>query len=135
MSGTITGPEGKPRCRWCGQVPELIGYHDNEWGFPVGDDRRLFEKLCLESFQAGLSWRTILVKRDHFRAAFDRFDFDRIARYTERDIERLLGNEGIVRHRGKIEAVIKIDQRPRRRLCDPGKGRTRPPTFPASGIG
>jgi len=106
MSGTITGPDGKPRCRWCGHVPELIGYHDNEWGFPVGDDRRLFEKLCLESFQSGLSWRTILAKRDHFRAAFDRFDFDRIARYTERDVERLLGNKGIVRHRGKIEAVI-----------------------------
>jgi DNA-3-methyladenine glycosylase I len=106
MSVTITGPDGKPRCRWCGAAPEFLAYHDTEWGFPVADDRRLFEKLSLEGFQSGLSWRTILAKRDNFRAAFQDFDFDRIARFTDRDIDRLLKDEGIVRHRGKIEAVI-----------------------------
>lgn len=111
MSDTIPGPDGKPRCRWCGAVPELLGYHDTEWGFPVGDDQRLFEKLCLESFQSGLSWRTILAKRENFRAAFHNFDFDKVARFTQRDITRLLKDEGIVRHRGKIEAVINNAQR------------------------
>jgi DNA-3-methyladenine glycosylase I len=106
MSATIAGPDGKPRCRWRGAAPEFLAYHDTEWGFPVADDRRLFEKLSLEGFQSGLSWRTILAKRDNFRAAFHDFDFDRIARFTERDIDRLLKDEGIVRHRGKIEAVI-----------------------------
>src|SRR5262249_39085148 len=81
-------------------------YHDSEWGFPVADDRRLFEKLCLEGFQSGLSWRTILAKRENFRAAFHHFDFDRIARFGEADVERLLLDAGIVRHRGKIAAVI-----------------------------
>ena len=106
MSATIAGPDGKLRCRWCGAAPEFLAYHDAEWGFPVDDDRRLFEKLSLESFQSGLSWRTILAKRENFRAAFHDFDFDRIARFTERDVVRLLKDEGIVRHRGKIEAVI-----------------------------
>jgi DNA-3-methyladenine glycosylase I len=106
MNATITGPDGKPRCRWCGAAPEFLAYHDAEWGFPVGDDRRLFEKLCLEGFQSGLSWRTILAKRENFRAAFHDFDFDRIARYAQRDIDRLLKDAGIVRHRGKIEAAI-----------------------------
>jgi DNA-3-methyladenine glycosylase I len=106
VSTTIAGPDGKPRCRWCGAAPEFFDYHDREWGFPVGDDRRLFEKLSLESFQSGLSWRTILAKRDNFRAAFRDFDFNRVARFTGADIERLLGDAGIVRHRGKIEAVI-----------------------------
>jgi len=106
MSTIITGPDGKPRCGWCSAAAEFLDYHDTEWGFPVADDRRLFEKLCLEGFQSGLSWRTILAKRENFRAAFDDFDFDRIARYTARDIERLLKDAGIVRHRGKIEAVI-----------------------------
>jgi DNA-3-methyladenine glycosylase I len=106
MSTTFTGPDGKPRCRWCGDAPEFLHYHDTEWGFPVSDDQRLFEKLSLESFQSGLSWRTILVKREGFRAAFLGFDFDRITRFTTRDVERLLKDEGIVRHRGKIEAVI-----------------------------
>ena len=82
-----------------------IDYHDREWGFPVRDDRRLFEKICLEGFQAGLSWRTILGKRDAFRAAFAQFDFERIARFASRDIERLVGNAAIVRHRGKIEST------------------------------
>ena len=106
MSATMAGPDGKLRCRWCGAAPEFLAYHDTEWGFPVDDDRRLFEKLSLESFQSGLSWRTILAKRENFRAAFHDFDFDRIARFTERDVARLLKDEGIVRHRGKIEAVI-----------------------------
>jgi DNA-3-methyladenine glycosylase I len=106
MSTTIAGPDGKPRCRWCSAAPEFLGYHDTEWGFPVKDDQRLFEKLSLEGFQLGLSWRTILVKRANFRAAFHDFDFDRIARFTRRDVDRLLRDEGIVRHRGKIEAVI-----------------------------
>jgi DNA-3-methyladenine glycosylase I len=106
MSGTITGPDGKARCRWCGAAPEFLAYHDNEWGFPVRDDQRLFEKISLEAFQSGLSWRTILAKRENFRAAFHSFDFHRIARYTQADLERLLNDTGIVRHRGKIEAVI-----------------------------
>ncbi|MGD0961425.1 MAG: DNA-3-methyladenine glycosylase I [Methylomonas sp.] len=106
MSTTITGPDGKPRCRWCVAAPDYLDYHDTEWGFPVGDDHRLFEKLSLEAFQSGLSWRTILAKRENFRAAFHHFDFDRIAGFTGSDIERLLNDAGIVRHRGKIEAVI-----------------------------
>ena len=106
MSNTMTGPDGKPRCHWCSVTPEYIHYHDTEWGFPVDDDRRLFEKISLEGFQSGLSWRTILAKRENFRAAFQHFDFDKVARFTQRDVNRLLKDEGIVRHRGKIEAVI-----------------------------
>ncbi len=113
MSTTILGPDGKSRCRWCGAAPEFLGYHDTEWGFPVGDDHGLFEKLSLESFQSGLSWRTILAKRENFRAAFHDFDFDGIARFTQRDIDRLLEDEGIVRHRGKIEAAINNARRAR----------------------
>ena len=105
-TGIITGPDGKSRCHWCGAAPEFLVYHDTEWGFPVSDDHRLFEKLCLESFQSGLSWRTILAKRENFRVAFHGFDFDRVARFTTRDVTRLLKDEGIVRHRGKIESVI-----------------------------
>jgi DNA-3-methyladenine glycosylase I len=113
MSATFAGPDGKPRCRWSGAAPEFLAYHDTEWGFPVDSDQRLFEKLCLEGFQSGLSWRTILAKRENFRAAFHRFDFDRIARFTARDVARLLKDEGIVRHRGKIEAVINNARRAR----------------------
>ncbi len=113
MSKTIPGPDGNPRCRWSGAAPEFFAYHDAEWGFPVDDDRRLFEKLCLESFQSGLSWRTILAKRENFRAAFRGFDFDKVATFTERDVDRLLQDEGIVRHRGKIEAVINNARRAR----------------------
>ena len=104
--GLYVAADGKPRCKWCSAAPEFIDYHDNEWGFPVDDDRRLFEKLCLEGFQSGLSWRTILAKRENFREAFHGFDFNKIAGFTETDVERLLKNAGIVRHRGKIEAVI-----------------------------
>lgn len=107
MSAEIfVGPDGKSRCRWCGAAPEFLAYHDSEWGFPVSDDHRLFEKLSLEGFQSGLSWRTILSKRENFRAVFQDFDIDRVARFTQRDVTRLLKDEGIVRHRGKIEAVI-----------------------------
>lgn len=106
MNNTLPGPDGQARCRWCASAPEFLSYHDKEWGFPVADDRRLFEKLCLEGFQSGLSWRTILAKRENFRAAFKDFDTDRVARFTDKDVERLLQDEGIVRHRGKIEAVI-----------------------------
>jgi DNA-3-methyladenine glycosylase I len=102
----IVGPDGELRCRWSGAAPELMPYHDTEWGFPVADDRRLFEKLCLEGFQSGLSWRIILAKRNNFRAAFDDFDVHSIARFTEQDIQRLLRDAGIVRNRRKIEAVI-----------------------------
>jgi len=103
---TIAGTDGQPRCRWCAAAPEFEAYHDREWGFPVADDTRLFEKICLEAFQSGLSWRTILAKRENFRRAFDGFDFHRVARFGEKDVDRLLQDEGIVRHRGKIEAVI-----------------------------
>ena len=103
---TFTGPDGRIRCPWCAATPEYVAYHDHEWGFPVDDDRRLFEKLCLEGFQSGLSWRTILAKREAFRAAFHDFDFDRVARFTPRDVERLLKDARIVRHRGKIESVV-----------------------------
>jgi DNA-3-methyladenine glycosylase I len=113
MSETIAGPDGKPRCGWCGTVPEFLPYHDSEWGFPVADDRRLFEKLSLEGFQSGLSWRTILNKRENFRAAFHGFDFDRVARFTQRDVARLLKDAGIIRHRGKIEAVVNNAKRAR----------------------
>jgi len=113
MTAPLTGPDGKPRCRWSGAAPEFLHYHDTEWGFPVSDDRRLFEKLCLEGFQSGLSWRTILAKRENFRAAFKGFDVDKVARFGPRDVERLLADAGIVRHRGKIEAVINNAKRAR----------------------
>ena len=98
--------DNKPRCSWIGDDELMLRYHDKEWGYPVDDDIRLFEKLCLESFQSGLSWRTILAKRENFRAAFQSFDFNKVAKYTEIDVKRLLKDKGIVRHRGKIEAVI-----------------------------
>jgi DNA-3-methyladenine glycosylase I len=102
----ILGPDGKKRCWWCGDAPDYQRYHDEEWGRPVRDDVRLFEKLCLEGFQAGLSWLTILRKREAFRRAFAGFDFARVARFGARDVDRLLGDAGIVRHRGKIESTI-----------------------------
>ncbi|MFD8767217.1 DNA-3-methyladenine glycosylase I [Streptomyces mirabilis] len=98
--------DGEPRCAWAGGAPEFLDYHDTEWGYPVADDRRLFEKISLEGFQSGLSWRTILAKRENFRAAFAGFDFHSVALFTDSDVERLLQDPGIVRHRGKIEAVV-----------------------------
>lgn len=98
--------DGVTRCWWCGNDPMYRRYHDEAWGRPVGNDRLLFEKLCLEGFQSGLSWLTILRKREAFRAAFHDFDIARVARMNDRDVERLLGDAGIVRHRGKIEATI-----------------------------
>ena len=106
MSGVVRGEDGVLRCWWGNSAPEYRGYHDHEWGFPVADDVRLFEKLSLEGFQSGLSWLTILRKRDAFRRAFAGFDFSDVARFDERDVARLLADASIVRHRGKIEAVI-----------------------------
>lgn len=104
--GLITGEDGRARCWWGASTPDYAAYHDGEWGRPVTDDRRLFEKICLEGFQAGLSWLTILRKREHFREAFAGFDVGVVARYGARDVSRLLRNAGIVRHRGKIESTI-----------------------------
>ena len=111
MSRTLPGPDGLPRCAWCAAAPEFPPYHDHEWGFPVADDRRLFEKICLEGFQSGLSWLTILNKREAFRKGFANFDMDKVARFTDKDVERLLGDAGIVRHRGKIASTINNAQR------------------------
>lgn len=104
--GLIRDDEGVMRCWWAGSDPLYLRYHDEEWGRPVTDDTRLFEKICLEGFQAGLSWLTILRKREAFRAAFAGFDVSRVARFGSRDVNRLLDDAGIVRHRGKIESVI-----------------------------
>jgi DNA-3-methyladenine glycosylase I len=104
--GLAAGPDGRARCMWGVSTPDYVAYHDAEWGFPVRDDRRLFEKICLEGFQSGLSWLTILRKREAFRAAFANFEPAAIARFGARDVKRLLGDAGIVRHRGKIESTI-----------------------------
>lgn len=109
--GLQIGTDGLPRCWWPGTHADYLHYHDHEWGQPVTDDFRLFEKICLEGFQSGLSWLTVLRKRDNFREAFSGFDFTQVARYTPTDVERLLGNAGIIRHRGKIESVINNAQR------------------------
>ena len=104
--GIAVGEDGVARCWWADSAPEYRSYHDTEWGFPVSEDVRLFEKLSLEGFQAGLSWLTILRKREAFRRAFRGFDFEQVARFGDRDVARLLSDAGIVRHRGKIEAVV-----------------------------
>jgi DNA-3-methyladenine glycosylase I len=111
--GLRRGEDGVVRCFWAGSDPLYARYHDEEWGFPVADDRRLFEKVCLEGFQAGLSWLTILRKRESFRAAFRGFDRDAVARFGARDVARLLKDAGIVRHRGKIESTINNARRAR----------------------
>lgn len=102
----VTGADGHRRCWWPGSDPVYVRYHDEEWGRPVGEDRRLFEKICLEGFQSGLSWLTILRKRDNFRHAFRDFDPAAVARFGARDVTRLLADAGIIRHRGKIESTI-----------------------------
>lgn len=100
------GDDGVTRCAWSASHPLYVGYHDDEWGRPEGRDTRLFEKICLEGFQSGLSWLTVLKKRDAFREAFHQFDIDRVASMGESDIEALLVNAGIIRHRAKIEATL-----------------------------
>lgn len=104
--GLIRSADGLVRCFWAGEHKDYIAYHDTEWGLPVSEDRLLFEKICLEGFQSGLSWLTILRKRENFREVFEGFDFTRVAAFGERDIELLLKNPGIVRHRGKIQATV-----------------------------
>ncbi|WP_133468036.1 DNA-3-methyladenine glycosylase I [Paraglaciecola marina] len=106
MIETFTAADNKARCKWCAATQQYMDYHDNEWGYPVVDDQRLFEKVCLEGFQSGLSWLTILNKRENFRAAFANFDFNQVAQFTEQDAERLVLDAGIIRHRGKINATI-----------------------------
>ena len=106
MDGLMVGPDGRTRCAWHGGADDYMAYHDREWGRPMADDRRLFEKICLEGFQSGLSWLTILRKRENFRAAFAGFELGKVARFGEKDVARLLGDAGIVRHRGKIESTI-----------------------------
>jgi DNA-3-methyladenine glycosylase I len=105
-SGAVTSDDGVTRCWWCDADPLYRDYHDNEWGRPVDDDRRLFEKICLEGFQSGLSWLTILRKRENFRAAFKSFDLEKVARFDKRSVQRLMQDAGIVRNRAKIEATI-----------------------------
>lgn len=104
--GLVRGSDGLIRCWWVGEHADYAAYHDTEWGFPIADDCRLFEKICLEGFQAGLSWLTILRKRERFREAFKRFDFRQVAAFGDADLGRLLNDPGIVRHRGKIQAAI-----------------------------
>ena len=110
-SDLISGDDGKLRCSWCVGHDDYVAYHDTEWGFPVGDDRRLFEKLCLEGFQSGLSWLTILRKREAFRRSFAGFDFKKIACFGPRHVERMLQDASIVRHRGKLESAIENARR------------------------
>ena len=116
----VAGDDGRRRCGWAEPHDDYRAYHDEEWGRPVVDDHRLFEKICLEGFQSGLSWLTILRKRENFRAAFKDFEFDRVARFTERSVVRLLQDEGIVRHRGKIESVINNAKRARELVREEG---------------
>jgi DNA-3-methyladenine glycosylase I len=104
--GLVLGDDGRARCWWGASTADYSAYHDEEWGFAVHDDVRLFEKICLEGFQSGLSWLTILRKRENFRKAFAGFDYHRVAKFNRRSVDRLLGDAGIVRHRGKIESTI-----------------------------
>jgi DNA-3-methyladenine glycosylase I len=106
MTGAVAGPDGRLRCPWALSAPDYVAYHDEEWGRPVSGDDAMFERLTLEAFQSGLSWLVILRKRPAFRVAFDGFRIERVARYTDRDVARLLTDSGIVRNRAKIEAAI-----------------------------
>ena len=119
-NGIVEGEDGRLRCLWQGGTPEYMAYHDHEWGRPVVDDTRLFEKICLEGFQSGLSWLTILRKRENFRRAFANFEIDKVARFGEKEIARLLGDAGIVRHRGKIESTINNAKRARELVAETG---------------
>lgn len=112
--GLHQGEDGLLRCWWQGGLPDYLHYHDTEWGYPVTNDIRLFEKICLEGFQSGLSWLTILRKRENFRSAFAGFDYEKVARFNEEDEERLVQDAGIIRHRGKIRSTINNAQR----ACD-----------------
>ena len=120
MTGLKQGSDGVTRCFWAGDLPDYQHYHDHEWGRPVDDDRRLFEKICLEGFQSGLSWLTILRKRENFRAAFANFEHREVAKFDDKDIERLLGDAGIVRHRGKIVSTINNAKRAGEMVAEAG---------------
>jgi DNA-3-methyladenine glycosylase I len=121
MAGRVVrGADGVARCHWCAADELYRAYHDREWGFPQRDDRRLFEKICLEGFQSGLSWLTILRKRENFRAAFAGFDFEKVARFTPAKVAALLQDAGIVRHRGKIESTIHNAKRARELVREHG---------------
>ena len=119
-AGLVEGPDGVTRCAWHGNLPDYLRYHDHEWGRPVADDIRLFEKICLEGFQSGLSWLTILRKRENFRSAFAGFDFDKVAEFTDADVERLLQDAGIIRHRGKIVSTINNARRAQELTAEAG---------------
>jgi DNA-3-methyladenine glycosylase I len=119
-NGLWKGADGILRCWWCKASDDYVTYHDTEWGFPVHDDTRVFEKITLEGFQSGLSWLTILRKRENFRRAFAEFDIDRVARFTGRDVARLLKDAGIIRHRGKIESAINNAKRARELIAEAG---------------
>ena len=120
QAGLVEGSDGVTRCAWHGNLPDYLHYHDHEWGRPAADDRRLFEKLSLEGFQAGLSWLTILRKREAFRAAFAGFDFDAVAKFGDAEIERCLADTGIVRHRGKIVSTINNARRAKEMVAEAG---------------
>ena len=120
QAGLVEGPDGVIRCAWHGNLPDYLHYHDHEWGRPVADDRRLFEKICLEGFQSGLSWLTILRKRENFRAGFAGFDLDNVAAFTETDVERLVQDAGIIRHRGKIVSTINNARRAQELVAEAG---------------
>ena len=120
QAGLVEGPDGITRCAWHGNLPDYLAYHDKEWGRPVADDIRLFEKICLEGFQSGLSWLTILRKRENFRKAFAGFDFQEVAKFTEKDVERLLLDAGIIRHRGKIVSTINNARRAQEMVAESG---------------
>ncbi len=120
QTGLVEGPDGVTRCAWHGNLPDYLRYHDHEWGRPVADDIRLFEKICLEGFQSGLSWLTILRKRENFRNAFAGFDFDRVAAFTDADVERLVQDAGIIRHRGKIVSTINNARRAQELIAEAG---------------
>jgi DNA-3-methyladenine glycosylase I len=119
-AGLVEGTDGIIRCAWPGNLPDYLHYHDHEWGRPVVDDRRLFEKICLEGFQSGLSWLTILRKRENFRAAFANFEFGKVAEFGEADVERLLQDAGIIRHRGKIVSTINNARRAQEMVAEAG---------------